>query len=85
MVPLISPGDLVMINTSHQHMQEDGLYLINLNGALRIKRLQLLVTEKRILIESLNPNVRDEYLEERNIHELTIVGKPVWLGKLLRG
>ncbi|MBF0289856.1 MAG: helix-turn-helix transcriptional regulator [SAR324 cluster bacterium] len=81
MEPLITAGDSVLVKLTEQRLEDDGVYVINWNGNLRIKQLQFLFSEKRIKISSKNEDFQDEYLDESNAHELSVVGKVVWIGK----
>ncbi|MFC2416716.1 MAG: helix-turn-helix domain-containing protein [Eikenella corrodens] len=60
MSPGLKTSDIVLINLTHQ--RGDGVFVLRLNGALRIKRLQWLA-DGRLRISSDNPIYETEYVD----------------------
>lgn len=71
MDPTIKRGDLVIVDTYNTSIQEDGVYVIRMNSAVIIKRIQLLVKGVRIISDN-----RDLYGPiEANLEDIEIIGK----------
>ena len=60
MSPGLKTSDIVLIDLTHQ--RGDGVFVLRLNGALRIKRLQWLA-DGRLRISSDNPIYETEYID----------------------
>ena len=60
MSPGLKTSDIVLIDLTHQ--RGDGVFVLRLNGALRIKRLQWLA-DGRLRISSDNPIYETEYVD----------------------
>lgn len=60
MSPGLKTSDIVLIDLTHQ--RGDGVFVLRLNGALRIKRLQWLA-DGRLRISSDNPIYEPEYID----------------------
>lgn len=60
MSPSLKTSDIVLIDLTHQ--RGDGVFVLRLNGALRIKRLQWLA-DGRLRISSDNPIYETEYVD----------------------
>ena len=60
MSPGLKTSDIVLINLTHQ--RGDGVFVLRLNGSLRIKRLQWLA-DGRLRISSDNPIYETEYVD----------------------
>ena len=64
MSPTINPGDLLFVDTSIDSYVGVGIYLIEYNGILLVKRIQKTTTYKII---SDNEKYEDEEAEEKDI------------------
>ena len=82
MTPLLDDGDSILVNINYNKMVADGIYVINMNGTLRVKKLQLLLSDQKILVQSINPNYQEETLDDSD--NLVIVGKVCWVGKKIK-
>ena len=60
MSPGLKTSDIVLVDLTHQ--RGDGVFVLRLNGALRIKRLQWLA-DGRLRISSDNPIYETEYVD----------------------
>lgn len=75
MEPIISNGDLVFIDHSKTSPQ-DGIYVLNINDSLVVKRIQNLPNYKmRIISENQAYKPYDVDLKEDNVR---IIGKVIW-------
>jgi phage repressor protein C with HTH and peptisase S24 domain len=78
MKPIINNGDLLLVDNSKTTPQ-DGIYVLNINDSLVVKRTQLLPNYKmRIISENPAYQPYEVDLKEDNVF---IVGKVVWQGR----
>ena len=79
MSPTIRDGSLVLVDTRQERLQEDGIYVLVVDGHLIAKRLQ---TDFRggVYIRSDNEAYRDEHLNADEAINLFITGRVVWAG-----
>jgi len=78
MKPIINNGDLLLVDNSKTAPQ-DGIYVLNINDSLVVKRTQLLPNYKmRIISENPAYQPYEVDLKEDNVF---IVGKVVWQGR----
>jgi len=80
MEPSLRAGDLLLVDRSVEHVHQDAVYAIALNGELRIKRIQRLF-DGTLIIKSDNPSYRTEELTPDQAEQLRIVGRVVWSGR----
>jgi len=74
----IKDGTLVMVDKSINEFKNDGIYVISLDGALFVKRLQIL-PKKMMRVKSDNPSY-DPFDVSLEDDSLKIIGKVVWVG-----
>lgn len=82
MEPSIGDRDLMLVNIAENYPKTDAIYVINLFGMLRVKRLQLL-KNGQIRLGSDNPQYETEYLTHEELEQLHIIGRVVWVGKMM--
>jgi transcriptional regulator with XRE-family HTH domain len=83
MVPTITSGERVIVNTAHRTPTPDGLYAIrDAFGAIVIKRLQLLRSAQPTQVKIISDNANHP-TEEVPLNELEIVGKVICCLKLV--
>lgn len=74
MSPTIQDGDVVFVDTQRREYQGDGIYVLDWQGRLLVKRLRLL-SDGRLVIQSDNQApYPPEYVGQNNIDQLTICG-----------
>lgn len=80
MSPTIESGDLLLLDTRPEKAKHEGVYVINLNGALLVKRLRIRLTG---VIEVLSDNAQygKESISGAQMEQLIIVGRVVWHGR----
>lgn len=77
----IKDGGLILVDKSITEFRNDGVYVIALDDALYVKRLQILPGKKlKVKSDNLNYDPFEVSLETDNFH---IVGKVIWAGGLL--
>jgi phage repressor protein C with HTH and peptisase S24 domain len=81
MAPLIEDGDQIMVDEGDRRVGiRGGIYVIRLDGALMVKRVARL--GERLAITSDNPAF--PAMPARDIGEVEIIGRVVWLSRSLR-
>lgn len=82
MDPAIRAGDLLLIDTAVDRIIDDAIYVLQVDGSLRIKRVQSFM-DGRLALKSDNPAYEDETLEPRNAGTLRVAGRLRWIGRLI--
>ncbi|MDR1710020.1 MAG: hypothetical protein LBS70_09920 [Candidatus Accumulibacter sp.] len=80
MSPTIDSGDILLLDTRNDQAKSEGVYVINLNGALLVKRLRIRISGA-IEIVSDNPQYGSETISKEELAGLIIVGRVVWHGR----
>lgn len=79
MSPTLRGGDVVLIDTTKTNLGYDGLFVLRLDGALHVKRVQR--GSKPGVLRILADN-RETYAPyERSLGEVEAVGKVLWYGR----
>lgn len=79
MSPTLREGDVVMIDTTKRNLGYDGLFVLRMDGALHVKRVNRGGRSGMVRILSDN---RDSYPPtERALDEVEAVGKVLWYGR----
>ena len=77
----IKDGGLILVDKSITEFKNDGVYVIALDDALYVKRLQILPGRRlKVKSDNLNYDPFEVALDTYNFH---IVGKVIWAGALL--
>ena len=77
----IKDGGLILVDKSITEFKNDGVYVIALDDALYVKRLQILPGRRlKVKSDNLNYDPFEVALDTENFH---IVGKVIWAGALL--
>lgn len=82
MEPTLRPGDVILVNHRDQSQTRDGIYVLRLDGALLVKRLQRLpggvikVTSDNLSYAPFEVATRDLEGED-----MAIIGRVVWAGR----
>lgn len=79
MSPTIREGALVLVDARQEHVNEDGIYVLLVDGHLVAKRLQLDFSGG-LYVRSDNPAYREQQLTEAQARSLYIIGRIVWAG-----
>lgn len=80
MAPTIPDGALALVDTSQKEVRHDGLYVLQLDGALIAKRLQRDLATGGLYIKSDNPAYTDQHITPDQARHLNIVGRIIWAG-----
>lgn len=80
MEPTIRSGDLILIDRSQSQVKSEGIYLINLEDGLMVKRVEWLLDDS-VVIRGDNKLVsREQILPSKELEKLHILGRVVWVG-----
>lgn len=79
MSPTIDSGDLILLDTRKGEAMSEGVYAINLNGSLLVKRIRLKLSGA-IEVCSDNPRYQTETVTGKEAERLHVVGRVVWHG-----
>lgn len=80
MSPTINDGDLILLDTRPAHVRAEGIYVINLEGALLVKRLRMRLSGV-VDVVSDNERYGTETISGEQLASLQIVGRVVWQGR----
>lgn len=80
MSPNINDGDLILLDTRPQARMTEGIYAINLDGGLLVKRLRLRLSGAIDVISD-NERYGTETISGDQLAQLHIVGRVVWQGR----
>jgi phage repressor protein C with HTH and peptisase S24 domain len=80
MEPTFRSGDLLLVDRKKAQIKGDGIYLINFDDGLIVKRLEWMM-DGTVVIRGDNTNVsREQKLTAIEIEKLHILGRVVWVG-----
>ncbi len=80
MEPTIRSGDLLLVDQSKSQVKEDGIYLVNLDDGLMVRRVQWLLGGS-VAIRGDNTVVsKEQVLPATDMEKLHILGRVVWIG-----
>lgn len=79
MEPTLSNGDLILIDTTIDSVDDSGVYVLQFDGKLKVKRLHSKADSVDILSD--NPRYPTETLRGDLLQGLNVVGRVVWCGR----
>ena len=80
MEPTLRQGDTVLVDFGQKRPQrKDGIYVIRTDGGLQVKRLQVDLASKHLVV--LSDNKVYEAQHGIRPEDLTVVGRVIWLGR----
>lgn len=81
MTPTLNPGDVMLIVKDQELVIQDGIYVVRLEGALLVKRLQRL-PGNILKVKSDNQNYEPYTIDLTKEHkDFAIIGRVVWAGR----
>lgn len=81
MEPMLRPGDVILINRSDQAVTREGIYVLRMDGALLVKRLQR-KPGGVIKVSSDNPAYDPfEVKPDQATADFAVIGRVVWSGR----
>jgi phage repressor protein C with HTH and peptisase S24 domain len=81
MEPSISAGDSLLVNTEDKKLTSNGIYVINYEGGLIVKRIEVRFDTETIVLLSDNEKYSPQELTPDKAKQLNIVGKVVLVSK----
>ena len=80
MEPTLRSGDLFLVDRNKARMKGDGIYLINFDDGLMVKRLEWMM-DGTVVIRGDNTSVsREQILNAIEMEKLKLLGRVVWVG-----
>jgi phage repressor protein C with HTH and peptisase S24 domain len=80
MADRINDGDILLVDTAVRHLEQDGVYVIEIEGLDYVKLLQRDFATGGLQIISYNPSFRPQQLSAEQAADLRISGRVVWHG-----
>lgn len=73
----IHDGDLLLVDTTEQHFQSFGVYVLVIGGERLVKRVQRKVDGSLTLISD-NPAYETDHVPAVNAANVTVIGRVLW-------
>lgn len=80
MEPTLHPGDIILLDRSVEHIQNNAIYAIQVNGSLLVKRVQKRI-DGSVVIKSDNTAYEAEIVSGDTADSLRVIGRVVWAGR----
>jgi len=80
MEPTLSEGDLILIDMSYRGVKDNAVYVLQLNGALLVKRIQHKL-DGSVIVKSDNVIYEPERIGSEAVDSLNVIGRVVWCGR----
>jgi phage repressor protein C with HTH and peptisase S24 domain len=77
MIPILQPEDLLIVDKSDHARQADGIYVLRIDHALMVKRLQRMLGG-RLRISSENPRYEPMEIGPEPPADFAIIGRAIW-------
>lgn len=77
MMPTLAHDDIVMVDTTKKNIAFDGIFVVRVDGLLKVKRVRKSQKPGFITLHSDNPTHPDEDVP---IADFEVVGRVVWMG-----
>lgn len=77
MAPTLSDGDLILVDRSRERIEDSGIYVIHLDDALLVKRIQRHL-DGTLTVRSDNERYSAEQVSAESATSLRVVGRVVW-------
>ena len=81
MQPTLNHDDIVMVDMTKTDIDYDGMFVIRIGEAIKVKRVSWGPKRRSVIVRSDNPNKLqfpdEEYVEEDDCH---VIGRVVWVG-----
>jgi len=80
MEPTIRSGDLLLVDRKQSRMKGEGIYLINLDDGLMVKRVEWMLGGSVVIRGDNTVVSREQVLPSTDLEKLHILGRVVWVG-----
>lgn len=82
MEPSLMDGETILIDVSHNFVQNEKIYFIEVNGSMMVRRLRQKL-DGTLLVLCDNPEFETEEVSKEKVAQLKILGQVRWHGGLL--
>lgn len=82
MEPTIRSGDLLLVDTGIDHFLDDAIYVVAIDGALYVKRIQRFFGGA-VAVKSDNPAYVEQTLSPEEAASVRVAGRVRWIGRLI--
>ncbi|MGB8275638.1 MAG: helix-turn-helix transcriptional regulator [Alphaproteobacteria bacterium] len=79
MEPTIHDGDHMLVDRTQTNPRRDGIYVVNWDGHINVKRVTTDPARKRIVVSSDNPRYPPN--EAVKPDEIAVLGRVIWIGR----
>jgi phage repressor protein C with HTH and peptisase S24 domain len=83
MEPTIRSGDLLLVDRSKEKMKADGIYLVNVNDGLMVKRVEQQMDGSWVVRGDNATVSREQKIAADDAYRLRLIGRVVWVGRKL--
>ena len=73
MLETIADGDIMLIDSSVTEVAEEGIYLVVLEGAVMVKRLQIVLGGLRVISD--NPRYQAQFIRTPDLADVQVRGR----------
>lgn len=80
MEPVLSNEDLILVDMRKNRVEDNAIYVLQLNGALLVKRIQHKL-DGSLHVMSDNPRYQAEVVSSEHASDLNVLGRVVWSGR----
>ena len=80
MEPTIRDGDMLLVDTSIDHVRDNGIYVVSHNGYVLVKRVQIALDGTVTLISD-NAHYEVERVAPGDVENLQVAGRVMWFGR----
>jgi phage repressor protein C with HTH and peptisase S24 domain len=80
MEPVLSDGDLILIDMGTRRVKDNAIYVLQLNGSLLVKRIQRKL-DGSVMVKSDNVIYEPEMVTTEMLNSLNVIGRVVWCGR----
>lgn len=80
MEPTLSNEDLILVDLRAHQVEDNAIYVLQLDGALLVKRLQRMF-DSSVIVSSDNAIYKPETIRGDAVKDLNVIGRVVWCGR----
>lgn len=80
MDPTVRTGDLVLLDLSQNQVRDDGIYALQLNDELVLRRVQTLMDGTAVICSD-NPIYQKQEIPKNSAVSLDVIGRMIWKGR----
>lgn len=81
MEPTIRPDDLLLVDRSTEKKNQDGVFLLNIEGGLYLRRVERRIDGGLIVRGDKPGSAQQEIISKKDEDKLNLIGRVVWVGR----